>query len=182
MKIGTIRQGKFKRLVRKLYGTLTDQAIRETVGLLEMLWMHTCEVAPAGDIGRDKATDQDLADAVHWDGEAKKLILALIKTGWVDRSSDPDVRLVIHDWPEHAPTYIRRKVKRNEISWAVSDRSVTGQKLVNGRPSPVQSSPTPSPTPLRGSGGRSRKRKTEDPTREDTKAHLDAVAKGQTDE
>jgi len=180
VKIGTIRQGKFRRLVRKLFGDLRPAAIRETVGLLEMLWNHTAETCPRGDIGRD--SDQDICDAIFWDDDPKKLIRALVKTGWIDPHPDPDVRLVIHDWEVHCPAFVKKNLKRNKKNFAAvsdqtDDQSVTSQGADTDRPTTSRRA-TSSQTPPRGSGGSRSRRRRGDPVREDTKDHLDRVAEG----
>jgi hypothetical protein len=42
---------------------------------------------------------------VDWEGDADQLIEALIECGWIDSSDQ--YRLVVHDWHEHCPTYVR---------------------------------------------------------------------------
>ena len=113
MKIGTQRNSKVTRLAR-LLGVSKSHAI----GLLECLWGLASEVAPQGDIGTQD--DDDIADHCYWPTTGKKgtsfLISALIQSGWVDTCECH--RLVIHDWHEHSPSYITKKLHRNDLQYA----------------------------------------------------------------
>lgn len=90
---------KFKKLKRRL-GLTKD---RDVMGLLESLWILAQRSAPCGDIGR-QLDNEELAIELEWDGDPDELVSALVDTKWLDAC---DVhRLVIHDWPSHAPRYI----------------------------------------------------------------------------
>lgn len=97
MKHQTPDSMKFKRFCRRL-GISPAVA----VGTLELLWIATQKEAPRGDIG--KFTDEDIAIAVHWDGDPSELVEALVSSGWLDRH--PVHRLLVHDWRDHAPRYV----------------------------------------------------------------------------
>ena len=102
---------KFRRLVRALSMALDcskEVAKVRAVGHLELLWHLTIDVAKRGDIG--KLDDIEIADEIGWDGDAEEIIEILILTGWIDR--DERHRLVIHDWHEHAPTFIKKNIHR----------------------------------------------------------------------
>ena len=98
MKSGTTEKLKFKKLQRRLKLKLWQCA-----GLLESLWMFTTNNAPAGDIGRH--SNEDIAAALEWEDDADALIEALVETRWLD--SDDVHRLLVHDWEEHCPNYLR---------------------------------------------------------------------------
>lgn len=71
----------------------------EAVGLLELLWHFTASYCPRGDIG--KRTDAQIVAALDWPQDrAGELMGALVECGWLDR--DPEHRLVVHDWHDHA--------------------------------------------------------------------------------
>lgn len=78
------------------------------VGLLESLWQVVQEYSPQGrlsDIDPD-----DLAEELGWEESPSDLIDALVHTGWVDRVGD---ELLVHDWSEHCPNFIHRRLYRN---------------------------------------------------------------------
>jgi hypothetical protein len=98
MKANTPELMKFKRLQRRLNDTR-----RGIVGLLESLWIGVAKNCPEGDVGR--FSNEEIAIMVDWEGDADQLIEALIECGWIDSSDQ--YRLVVHDWHEHCPTYVR---------------------------------------------------------------------------
>ena len=79
------------------------------VGLLESLWHFGQSYAQAGDVGR--YSDEVIAEAVGWEGDASKLVSGLVKAGWADRCRCHRVR--IHDWPAHADQTVERWLKAN---------------------------------------------------------------------
>ncbi|MFW0778508.1 MAG: hypothetical protein ACN2B6_12405 [Rickettsiales bacterium] len=109
MKAGTIEHIKFKRLKRTL--KLRDW---ECVGLLESLWLFTARSHMCGDIG--KSSNLDIALALDWDGDEDELINCLVKAGWVDKCLDN--RLVVHDWENHCPNYVKGNLAKHNKSFA----------------------------------------------------------------
>lgn len=97
MKQGVETQVKFKKLKLKL-----QLPQWQVVGLLESIWKLAMSSAQAGDIGR--YSDEDIAVCIEYAGDANELIEAMVESGWLDK--DPEFRLVIHDWSEHAPTWL----------------------------------------------------------------------------
>lgn len=110
--IHTVRQhAKFKRFLRRLRLMVpSDQISHETlaVGLLEGVWHFTAVSAFRGDIG--KFDDETIAEFAGWYGDAGQFIGLLVECGWLDRSQEH--RLIVHDWHEHAPRYIRGNVNK----------------------------------------------------------------------
>jgi hypothetical protein len=98
MKAGTESKLKFAGLKRQL-----RLPFWQVVGVLEALWHTTLRNAPDGDIG--KLSNEDIASAIEWDGDADELIAALVKSRWLD--TDPDYRLIVHDWSDHCPNYLK---------------------------------------------------------------------------
>lgn len=102
---------KFIGLVRALRPHMQSAPVDvETiaVGILERLWHATITSAPRGDIG--KIDDELIAELVGWYGDAVVLIEILTRTGWLDQC---DVhRLIVHDWPDHAPRFVHGIVAR----------------------------------------------------------------------
>lgn len=118
MKMDAPRSPKVSDLRR-----LTGMNRVETVGTLELLWLFTMDQAPAGDIG--KWADDDIEDACCWEGNPGELVAALVSARWLDRCRDH--RMMVHDWAEHAPTFLKKRVKRRQLEFAtlspdVSDR------------------------------------------------------------
>lgn len=98
MKAGTESKLKFMGLKRQL-----RLPFWQVVGILEAIWHTTLRNAPDGDIGR--LSNEEIAAAIEWDGDADELIAALVKSRWLD--TDVDFRLIVHDWSEHCPNYLR---------------------------------------------------------------------------
>lgn len=94
---------KFKKLMR-----LLSSSKPLTAGLLELLWVATQKNAPRGDIG--KFDNLSIAIECGWDGDADDFVSALIETGWLDE--DDEFRLIVHDWKDHAPYYIKGVVAK----------------------------------------------------------------------
>lgn len=110
MKMGAHRSPKVAQLERAL-----GCGRSRTVGTLELFWLFTMEQAPAGDVG--KWSDDDIEAACDWDGDPGALIAALVESRWVDECER--FRLVVHDWPEHAPEFLKKRAKRNHLEFAV---------------------------------------------------------------
>ena len=86
----------------------------QVVGLLESLWLFTQMNAPRGDIGR--LSNEDLAATIEWDGEPDELVKILVECGFLDEC---DVnRLVVHDWEDHVPKYLKGALSKNKIEFA----------------------------------------------------------------
>jgi len=105
MKAGTHNHMKTKRLKR-----LLGIPLYRAVGILETIWLLCADCCDEGNIG--KFTDEEIADYLEWDGDASELVRALSDSGWTD--SDKDSRLVVHDWLEHCPEYIKDRVRKRE--------------------------------------------------------------------
>ncbi len=106
MKLGTVDCVKFKKLKAKLRITHW-----QCVGLLESLWMFTARNAPHGDIGRH--SNEDIAVQIEWTDDPDTLISLLIECRWVDVCENR--RLVIHDWDEHMPNWLKGTIKSQTI-------------------------------------------------------------------
>ena len=113
---------KFRKLQRRLG---TTRLI--TVGTLELLWIATQKNSPQGDIGR--FTDEEIAIECEWDGDPAVLVNALVDCGWLDRCQER--RLVVHDWQEHAPSWVKRQLGRHKRDFvtAKSGLNVTAGRL-----------------------------------------------------
>lgn len=111
MKRGTPSHPKVAALMRAL-----GINRREAVGLLEMLWHFTAQYARRGDIGH--WPDDEIAGAVEWTDDARKLIDALVSTRWLDRSDAH--RLVVHNWSHHADDTVRKALERSKEAFCDS--------------------------------------------------------------
>ena len=120
-------------------------SISHAVGILEMLWHHTAEFCPQGDIGR--FTDRQIATAVGWQGDPSRLVGVLVGVALVDRCCTAH-RLVVHGWLDHADDYTIKKLKRKGLEIIVSGHVQT----VSGHFQPAYASasallPAPTPSP-----------------------------------
>lgn len=105
----TPQKSKFKRLKMRL-------RLRhwQAVGLLESLWQCTALNAPDGDIGR--LSNEDIAAELEWDDEPDELIGTLVACGWLD--TDQQYRLIVHDWSDHVPTWLKGAYAKNGKQFA----------------------------------------------------------------
>jgi hypothetical protein len=106
MKREAVGHTKMKRLCRRL-----DLPLWQAIGLLESLWLLTGREAPRGDIG--KLTDEDIALGIDYRGDEGAMLEALVGTGWLDRN--PDGRLIIHDWADHADDAVHMRLARARL-------------------------------------------------------------------
>lgn len=129
MIFGTTQKLKFQKLKHRL-----RLKFYEVVGLLEAVWLTTYANAPDGDIGR--LTNEEIAAALEWSGNADELVQALIDARWLDEAPMP-YRLLIHEWAtycsaSHKGNYakygkqfaeqkLRREVPRERQSEAPSE-------------------------------------------------------------
>ena len=90
------------------------QDVPTTVGILEIFWHFAYLHAPAGDVG--KWSDDEIEAACYWQGEPGKLTSSLVACGFVEECVRS--RLVIHDWYEHAPEFIKKRVQRKTMNFA----------------------------------------------------------------
>lgn len=121
------------------------------IGHLELLWAFVAKKTPQGNIG--KYRDGVIAGAAMWRGTPANFVQALVTAGYLDE--DADHRLVVHDWPEHCPNWVRSKLKREGLNFCSYDpelsRDLT-RDLTGGLSAPVKSGQnrtsvaTPSPT------------------------------------
>jgi hypothetical protein len=114
MKTGTPNHIKTKRLARKL-----KLPLYSVVGILETLWHLTADCADDGGIGRH--SNEEIAAYLEWGGDCDELVDALVSSGWLD--AHPLHRLIVHDWMEHAPKFIKDRVSKRKIRTYVSSES-----------------------------------------------------------
>lgn len=138
MKIGTLNHIKTKRLKRRL-----RLPMYQVAGILETLWHLAIESADEGDIG--KFSNEDIAMGLEWEGDADELVGALIDSGFVDE--DQERRLVIHDWFDHAPDYIKERLRKRGMRQRKREsqcvREVVGQDGTTSGHVPASSDSVP---------------------------------------
>ena len=109
MKEGVETTVKFKKLKRRL-----AMPEWQVIGLLESIWKLARTSAQAGDIGR--FSNEDIAASIEYENDADELITNLVECGWLD--VDEEFRLVVHDWSEHVPTYIKGNFAKHNRRFA----------------------------------------------------------------
>lgn len=151
MKLNTIQHPKLFRLKRRL-----SLQTWGAVGILESLWHLTATHAKDGAIGR-AFTDEDIANAIGWEGCPEQLIGALVSSGWLDACAVN--RLVVHDWNDHCPDFVRGNLGRLKADFAVPTKmeplptpvpytsTLQVYDTPVGNTSTVHQSPTPRPKP-----------------------------------
>ena len=106
---GTLYLAKTRRLARRL-----GRDAPGALGILEALWHVAAKERPQGDVGRG-FDNADLADAMLYGGDPDQLVEALVAEGWLDRH--PQLRLVVHDWPDHADNTVRTDLERRRLTF-----------------------------------------------------------------
>lgn len=124
MKHTVTQTAQFRRFVRAIREhTDASNVTIETIamGLLHRLQHVAIVDCPCGDIG--SLDDEDIAELIGWRGESQVIVDALVSTEWLDRC---DVhRLVIRNWAEDAPTFVKGNLKKHGKNFAVSSRDQT---------------------------------------------------------
>lgn len=85
------------------------------VGYLEFLWAFVGKLTPTGAVG--KYSNAVIADKARWRGKPAVFVQALIDTGFLDE--DTEHRLLVHDWSEHCPNWVRAKLKKAGLNFAL---------------------------------------------------------------
>ena len=106
MKAGTTELFKFLKLQRRL-----GESKRGVVGLLDLLWLATAKNCPSGNIGQ--FDNEEIAIMLDWGGDPDALVDALVDCKWVDRCDE--YRLVVHDWLDHCPMYVRGNLEKKRL-------------------------------------------------------------------
>lgn len=61
--------------------------------------------------------DDEIAISLEWTDDPEILIKALVRCRLLDRSEPPE-RLLVHDWPQHAPRHVRATLHRLGLDWS----------------------------------------------------------------
>ena len=127
MKHSVIHHPKTKRLQR-----LLGVPLYVAVGLLESLWQMTAAHAQDGRIGR--WSNAEIADWLEYPAEgAQALIDAFVQARFLDRTDDEEGRLLIHDWDDHCPEFVRKRIARAAFDGAADNGSQRRTTADNGR-------------------------------------------------
>lgn len=100
-----------------------DVEIPTAIGYLELFWAFVAKKTPQGDVG--KWSDGVIAHGCLWRGKASQFVHALTIAGFVD--VDGKHRLLVHDWPQHCPNWVRAKLKKEGLAFLLKEplKSVT---------------------------------------------------------
>jgi len=109
MKPGAIVNRKMTDLADWIETQQIDQIEPLTVaaGMLERLWIAVAQQADDGDL--TGWSDRQIARCTGWRGDPSELVTVLDSAGWLD-GEEGSRR--IHDWEEHAPGYVRDKMRK----------------------------------------------------------------------
>jgi len=113
----------------KKFARLTGISLPAAVGHLHYLWWWAMDYA-RNDGNLSKYDADDIADAVLWTGDANELLNCLIKSGFVDDTSDG---LVIHDWMQ----YIGKLLEKLATDAERKRKSRDKNKMSDGCPADV---------------------------------------------
>ncbi len=119
MKLGTHRNPKFADLQAR-----TELSVPMTIGTLELLWQFAMEQAPQGDVG--KWPNDAIERACYWLGTPGLLVDSLLNSGWLDECDER--RLVVHDWIDHAPEYLKKRLSRQGLAPVAAIRTPNGSQ------------------------------------------------------
>lgn len=108
MKHSATQSPKFMKLKRRL-----KLMQWEAVGLLESLWQFAIINCQDGAIG--KFSNEDIIASFEWKGDPDHTIAQLVECGWIDPHEEH--RLVIHDWADHCPKFIKGALVRHGRSF-----------------------------------------------------------------
>lgn len=95
--------------------TQLEVELPTAIGYLELFWAFVAKKTPRGDVG--KWSDGVIASACMWRGKASQFVQALVSARFVD--ADADHRLLVHDWPQHCPNWVRAKLKKDGVEFAL---------------------------------------------------------------
>lgn len=102
MKVDALDHPKTLDLAARL-----DVELPTAIGYLELLFAFVGRKSPQGNVG--KWPDGAIARACYWNAAPEVFIKALIDAGFIDKCADH--RLLIHDWTDHAPRWVKARLK-----------------------------------------------------------------------
>jgi len=115
-----------------------------TLGCLEAIWHFTGRYAPQGNIG--KYSDQAIERWVDWNGTPGKLVESLVNCRWIDR--DPNHRLLVHDWHQHADKATKNALMRAKLPFSIPVVRTADVLSTNTKPKSSTAYRLPEPEPV----------------------------------
>jgi hypothetical protein len=122
------------------------------IGHLELLWAWTGKKAAQGNIG--KWPDGAIARACFYDGDPAVFIAALVDCRFLD--AHPEHRLTVHDWPDHAPRWVKSKLSTEGLVFISVATSPVAVGDVSGDTSTDSKGRVVKGSEVKGRGTRSR--------------------------
>ena len=107
--------GAFTSPKIRLLAAITGKPWPHCLGLAGLLWRFAGKHAPTGAVGTH--SDEEIAISLEWTDDAGDLIEALVRCRLLDEAPPPE-RLLVHDWPEHAPRYVRASLQRQGLDFS----------------------------------------------------------------
>jgi hypothetical protein len=98
------------------------------IGHLELLWAWAGKKAAQGNIG--KWPDGAIARACFFDGDPATFVAALVAAGFLD--PHPTHRLLVHDWLDHAPRWVKSKLSTEGQTFICADIAPGASEDVSG--------------------------------------------------
>lgn len=114
MKLDALDHPKTINLAAQL-GICLPQAI----GHLELFWFFVGQKTPRGNVGR--WSNAVIAYHAQWPGRPDDFVKALVDAGFVEEHSEH--RLIVHDWKDHMPRWVKAKLAKEKKAVVSSDNS-----------------------------------------------------------
>lgn len=90
--------------------------IPQAIGHLELLWVFVGQKTPRGNIGR--WSNAVIAHNAQWTGSPDDFVTALVAAGFLDQCEDH--RLLVHDWIDHMPRWVKAKLAKEKKEAVIS--------------------------------------------------------------
>ena len=133
--------GAFTSPKIRLLAAITGKPWPHCLGLAGLLWRFAGKHAPTGAVGTH--SDEEIAISLEWTDDPDVLIDALVRCRLLDEVPPPE-RLLVHDWPEHAPRHVRASLQRQGLDF--SPRYVARHDSAVSRYDAATTDPTTDPT------------------------------------
>jgi hypothetical protein len=119
MKLEALEHPKTLELAAQL-----EVELPTAIGHLELFWAFVAKLTPQGNVG--KYSDAVIADKARWRGKPSAFVEAMVTAGFLD--VDDQHRLLVHDWSQHCPNWVRAKLKNDGIEFALKNHLKPGLK------------------------------------------------------
>tara|TARA_R100001510_G_scaffold57761_1_gene67566 strand:- start:5082 stop:5960 length:879 start_codon:yes stop_codon:yes gene_type:complete len=108
-------EGAFTSPKIRMLAAITGKPWPHCLGLAGLLWRFAGKHAPTGAVGTH--SDEEIALSLEWTDDPALLVEALVRCRLLDEAPRPE-RLLVHDWPEHAPRYVRASLQRQGLDFS----------------------------------------------------------------